>query len=150
MGVIFHACHDLACPLGVSLSLKHPLYIDEVLGLDQALRSAILGCIVWCAYSSRINKQTHLDLWLFFPGFFHWQQEWDPGRRRKLVMQAKYSLLRSLVSPESPGEKDFACLVKKLKDHFNPVGLCEGSSSMPPWKHIFSNGKLSWPFGDQV
>ena len=32
-----------------------------------------------------------------------------------------YKLLRSLVSPEKPGDKSFKDLVKKLTDHFNPT-----------------------------
>ena len=32
-----------------------------------------------------------------------------------------YKLLRSLVSPEKPGDKSFKDLVNKLSDHFNPT-----------------------------
>lgn len=48
----------------------------------------------------------------------------DTVKRKAILLSccgpATYSLLRSLVSPETPGEKDYACLVKILKDHFNP------------------------------
>lgn len=48
----------------------------------------------------------------------------DVGKRKAILLSccgpATYSLLRSLVSPETPGEKDYTCLVKILKDHFNP------------------------------
>lgn len=48
----------------------------------------------------------------------------DAGKRKAILLSccgpATYSLLRSLVSPETPGEKDYAFLVKTLKDHFHP------------------------------
>ena len=38
-----------------------------------------------------------------------------------VIGPSTYKLLRSLVSPEKPGDKPFKDLVKKLTDHFNPT-----------------------------
>ena len=38
-----------------------------------------------------------------------------------VVGPSTYKLLRSLISPEKPGDKSFKDLVKKLTNHFNPT-----------------------------
>lgn len=48
----------------------------------------------------------------------------DAGRRKAILLSSvgsqTYSLMRNLVSPAMPGDKNFDELVKILKDHFNP------------------------------
>ena len=48
-----------------------------------------------------------------------------PEKKRAVFLSvigpSAYKILRNLVSPDKPGEKDFAVLVDKLSQHFKPT-----------------------------
>ena len=66
----------------------------------------------WSQYADRL---TH---------FFIANDVKDAGKKRAILLSVvgprTYKLLSSLLAPVTPGEKDFAELVKVLKEHYNP------------------------------
>ena len=67
----------------------------------------------WSNYVERLNH--------FFKANAITTNEQKQSVFLSVIGPTTYKLLRSLVSPEKPGDKSFKDLVKKLSDHFNPT-----------------------------
>lgn len=73
-----------------------------------------------------------------FEAFLDIQNVPEAKRGKVLIssLNAKlYNLLKNLLAPENPSEKDFSALKKVLKDHLNPKAL------IIPSRHMFINRK---------
>ena len=67
----------------------------------------------WPNYTERLNH--------FFKANSITTNEQKQSVFPSVIGPSTYKLLRSLMSPEKPGDKSFKDLVKKLIDHFNPT-----------------------------